>query len=113
MNNLQTLIKNYLEYCDTQKRLNQKTLKAYRIDLAQFSEQISFKSNSEITLEMLEDYIKILHQYYKPKTVKRKIASIKAFFHYLEQKDKIQVNPFKKIQVRFQSYYLKQYHFKL
>ncbi len=101
MNNLQTLIKNYLEYCDTQKRLNQKTLKAYRIDLAQFSEQISFKSNSEITLEMLEDYIKILHQYYKPKTVKRKIASIKAFFHYLEQKDKIQVNPFKKIQVRF------------
>ena len=33
--------------------------------------------------------------------MKRKIASIKAFFHYLEQKDKIQVNPFKKIQVRF------------
>lgn len=46
MNNLQTLIKNYLEYCDTQKRLNQKTLKAYRIDLAQFSEQIFHKSQS-------------------------------------------------------------------
>lgn len=101
MNNLQTLIKNYMEYCDTQKRLNQKTLKAYRIDLAQFLGQISFKNNSEITPEMLEDYIKKLHRYYKPKTVKRKIASIKAFFHYLEQKDKIQVNPFKKIQVRF------------
>lgn len=33
MNDLQTLIKNYLEYCRRQKRLDEKTLKAYRIDL--------------------------------------------------------------------------------
>lgn len=38
MHNLQTLIENYLEYCGAQKRLDEKTLKAYRIDLNQFSE---------------------------------------------------------------------------
>lgn len=39
MDNLETLVENYLEYCSTQKCLDQKTLKAYRIDLRQFSEQ--------------------------------------------------------------------------
>lgn len=33
MSTLPTLIENYLEYCKYQKRLDSKTLKAYRIDL--------------------------------------------------------------------------------
>ena len=36
MNNLQNHIENYLDYCRTQKCLDKKTLKAYRIDLSQF-----------------------------------------------------------------------------
>ena len=55
----------------------------------------------DITPGVLENYISELHQKYKPKTVKRKIASIKAFFHYLEYKDIIIQNPFSKIQVKF------------
>ena len=39
MDTTQTLIENYLAYCSSQKRLDEKTLKAYRIDLRQFSEQ--------------------------------------------------------------------------
>lgn len=101
MNNLHTLIEDYLEFCCIQKRLDEKTLKAYRIDLRQFSEKSSSKKVMEITSEILEDYIAKLHQQYKPKTVKRKIASTKAFFHYLEYKEIIDRNPFNKIQVRF------------
>ena len=101
MENLQTHIANYLEYCDTQKRLDEKTLKAYRIDLRQFSEQTSSQEITDITSENLEAYIAKLHQLYKPKTVKRKIASVKALFHYLEYKNIIDRNPFNKIQVRF------------
>lgn len=78
MENLQTLIENYLEYCRTQKCLDEKTLKAYRIDLRQFSEEPSLEKITEITPNNLEDYIARLHQQYKPKTVKRKIASIKS-----------------------------------
>ena len=40
MNDLQTFIKKYMDYCNVQKCLDEKTLKAYRIDLRQFSEQI-------------------------------------------------------------------------
>lgn len=40
MNNLQNLIKNYLNYCQQQKQLDSKTLKAYQIDLTQFSNAI-------------------------------------------------------------------------
>ena len=74
MDNLQTLMKDYLEFCSTQKCLDGKTLKAYRIDLRQFSEQICTTKVSEINSSILEKYIAMLHQYYQPKTAKRKIA---------------------------------------
>lgn len=101
MNNLKTIINNYLTYCQYQKRLDSKTIKAYRIDLTQFITQIAIEEISDITSDTLEQYIIALHQTYKPKTVKRKIASIKALFHYMEYKNYIEVTPFNKIQVKF------------
>lgn len=101
MNNLQVQLSQYLEYCLSQKRLDSKTIKAYRIDLAQFSQKISENNIDKITSVIIESYIATLHQQYKPKTVKRKIASIKAFFHYLEYRELIFQNPFNKIQVHF------------
>ena len=101
MSTLPTLIENYLEYCKYQKRLDSKTLKAYRIDLRQFSEQLCSTDLADITQFTLETYITTLHQKYKPKTVKRKIASLKAFFHYLEYREIISNNPFYKIQLKF------------
>lgn len=101
MNHLQTHIQNYLEHCQWQRRLDAKTLKAYRIDLKQFQADVSLQELSEITSNILEKYIANLHQKYKPKTVKRKIASLKAFFHYLEYKELIERNPFSRIQIRF------------
>ena len=54
MNDLQTLIDNYLYYCKSQKRLDPKTLKAYRIDLYQFMESISVSHVSNIDVPVLE-----------------------------------------------------------
>ncbi|MCI8959556.1 MAG: tyrosine-type recombinase/integrase [Lachnospiraceae bacterium] len=101
MNELQTRIKDYLAYCQDQKRLDAKTLKAYRTDLAQFHAYVPSSSISEMTPDLLEAFIRNLHQTYKPRTVKRKIASLKALFHYFEYRDLIGQNPFNKIQVRF------------
>ena len=84
-----------------QKRLDEKTQKAYKIDLEQFCALTFSTATTEITSETIEDYIAKLHQQYKPKTVRRKIASLKAFFHYLEYKNIIVQNPFSKIQIRF------------
>lgn len=101
MNSLHTHAQKYLEYCEFQKRLDKKTLKAYRIDLRQFSEQFNLTNFTDITPQILETYIAKLHQQYKPKTVKRKIASIKALFHYLEYRELLLHNPFCRVQVRF------------
>lgn len=88
----------YMEYCEYRKELDQKTLKAYRIDLRQFFE---FAACEEPKKEKIEEYITELHKRYKQKTVKRKIASIKAYYNYLEEKDIIASNPFRKIRVKF------------
>ena len=101
MNNLQTFIEKYLEYCTHQKRLDAKTLKAYQIDLRQFANHTASINVLDITSYTLEDYIAELHQKYKPRTVKRKIASIKALFHYFEYKNIIDINPFNKMQIKF------------
>ena len=101
MDNMQTLIKNYLEYCGKQKCLDEKTLKAYKIDLKQFSDYLCSSDITNVSTSILEDYIGELHNKYKPKTVKRKIASAKAFFHYLEYKEILDRNPFNKLQIKF------------
>ena len=101
MDNMQTLIKNYLEYCGKQKCLDEKTLKAYKIDLKQFSDYLCSSDITDVSTSILEDYIGELHNKYKPKTVKRKIASAKAFFHYLEYKEILDRNPFNKLQLKF------------
>lgn len=45
MNTLFTITESYLKYGETQKRLDKKTLKAYRTDLGQF---VSFFNNTYI-----------------------------------------------------------------
>lgn len=101
MNKLDTIIKNYLLFCKNQKRLDSKTIKAYKIDLSQFAAFLSDDSSCTVAPNTIEDFITMLHQSFKPKTVRRKIASLKAFFHYLEYKDIILINPFNKLQIKF------------
>lgn len=96
--NLQDKVKPYLEYCTYRKELDMKTIKAYRIDLTQF---FSYVQSNEPEKETIEQYITELHKKYKQKTIKRKIASIKAFYSYLEEEELVEQNPFRKIKVKF------------
>lgn len=100
MNAFNNHITEYLEYCEYRKRLNAKTLKAYRIDLKQYELFCSDVTDytSKITVDQ---FITNLHKHYKPKTVKRKIASLKAYFHYMEYQEQLSENPFTKIDTRF------------
>lgn len=98
---LPELIETYLSFCTSRKNLDLKTIKSYSIDLKQFTDFIFSKSLEWNTKKSLEQYIDILHNKCKPKSVKRKIASLKAFFHYLELEEIIEINPFHKIQVKY------------
>lgn len=100
MENLKTLIAAYLKHCETIKKLDKKTLKAYRIDLVQFSTFMQMYPDF-INKIYLCEYIASLHQQFQPKTAKRKIAVVKAFYHYLMYEDIISINPFDKISIKF------------
>lgn len=96
--NYKEQVKKYLDYCEFRKELDWNTLKAYRIDLKQF---FDYAQEDVPDKNKIEDYITELHKKYKQKTIKRKIASIKAYYNYLEECEIIDDNPFRKIRVKF------------
>jgi integrase/recombinase XerD len=100
--NLQTEIKAYLLHCEHQKKLSPKSIKAYSIDLGQFVRHINSMAEPEITKQAILLYIADLHQKYRPQTVKRKLASLRAFFNHLEFEEIIEVNPIRRIKTKFQ-----------
>lgn len=93
-------IDKYLHYCKFQKELDDKTIKAYKADLQQF---VAFIEGNEANLnkEKMNSYLLYIHNIYKQKTVKRKIASVKALFHYLEEEEIIETSPFHKVKTKF------------
>ena len=99
MKTLDCCITDYFDYCDNQKKLNQKTIKAYEIDLKQY---YCFLENNDEFLQKNKicKYIEHIQSTYKPKTVKRKIASLKAFYNYLVYENIIDDNPFNKIRIK-------------
>lgn len=103
MTSIEKLKTEFIHYCHYEKNLSPKTLKAYEIDIRQF---VSFLTENKASKEIESIDKNIVRQYLhsisalKPKTVKRKIATIKALFNYLEYEDKIIVNPFRKMRIQ-------------
>ena len=91
----------YLDFCEKRKNLDSKTIKSYRIDLEQYEGFCQERQLNSFKKSTVEQFIELLHSKLKPKSVKRKIASIKAFYHYLELEDVIEANPFHKIQLKY------------
>ncbi len=96
------VIDKFLFHCKFEKHLSPKTLKAYSIDLAQFK---SFMYNrqgvsdvTQVGKDVLKQYIQFIADF-KPKTIKRKIASAKAMFNFMEFEELIEINPFRKIRL--------------
>lgn len=97
-------IERFIFHCEYEKNLSEKTIKAYKIDLSQFSEYMLKTDILAITFidrNILRAYIKILFDNsYKETTIKRKIATMKAFFSYLENEEVIENNPFGKLKLK-------------
>lgn len=100
MQTLSQLIEEYLELCKYERDLSADTMKAYRIDLRQFYE---FTRGEWENRDVLNRYIKHLNQNFAPRSVKRKLASVRAFYHELEFSGMLDENPFHKLHIRIQS----------
>lgn len=97
--NTTTLIDGYIAYCKVEKGLDSKTLKAYQIDLRQFDNFIQ-STDGCLSKENLQAYLAAMHKKFKIKSVKRKIASLKAFFNYLAYEEILEVNPFTRMRIK-------------
>ena len=100
MRTLSSLIAGYLETGEYEKQLSPDTIKAYRIDLRQF---VDFTEGAWADKDMLNQYIKYLNQHFAPRSVKRKLASIRAFYHEMEISGELEKNPFDKLHIRIHS----------
>lgn len=100
MQTLSSMIADYLEVGEYEKQLSPDTIKAYRIDLRQFLE---FAGDVWPDKETLNRYIKHINQTFAPRSVKRKLASVRAFYHEMELCGKLEENPFDKLHIRIQS----------
>lgn len=100
MQTLSSAIAKYLETGEYEKKLSLDTIKAYRIDLRQFSE---FTGERWADTETLNQYIKYLNQSFAPRSVKRKLASVRAFYREMEINGLLESNPFNKLHIRIHS----------
>ena len=99
---MQSAIQNFIFHCEFEKGLSKATLKAYDIDLKQFytfiaREYGSLKIN-EINKYHIKGYVQSVSTK-KKKTTKRKIATLKAMFNFLEFEEEIEINPFRKVRI--------------
>lgn len=103
LENLGEIIYRFLFHCRYEKALNDKTIKAYETDLTQFEQEMVALNEAQpfpwISKNELKCYLKVLSNF-QPKTVKRKIASLKAMLHFIEAEDDDFLNPFRKLRVK-------------
>lgn len=97
----------FISHCRYEKNLNPKTIKAYKIDLAQFfqfcQENFGIEQIEEVDSHTLKEFLRSLYSKLKPKSVKRKIASLKSFFKFLFFEEIISSSPFDKIRIKIKS----------
>lgn len=96
--------KTFLDYCKFEKGLSEKTLKAYLIDLRQFHDFLGRakfkKSIRKLDKGTARKFVHSLAEKYETRSVKRKIATVKAFYNFLEYDEQIQLNPFRNLRLR-------------
>lgn len=95
---------NYLDICEKNRNLSEHTLKAYRIDLAQFSASIGNIEIQQITRDQIRKYQQSLaSRGCKPSSIKRKLACVKAMFRWYELEEVLDSNVFHKLNLNLRA----------
>ena len=95
-------IKLFLHHCRLERGLSNLSISAYKLDLTQFTNKEKLKAVRivEIDKNYIRKYLVWLDENYKPRTIKRKIATLKSFFTFMEQEEYIESSPFRKLRLR-------------
>ena len=92
----------YLDYITYEKRCSQHTLTSYRTDLDQFfhfiEEQYEVKEINEVTHHMIRSWIvNLLENGISPRSVGRKITTLKSYYRFLLKEKLVTDNPMLRI----------------
>lgn len=98
MTKMQAELREFLSYLSVERNASQNTVAAYRRDLLQFYKYIEEKFNtavvSSLTVFHLRSFLSELQSLKLMKTsVSRKLAALRAYFKYLEQRGVLKNNP--------------------
>lgn len=98
----QLAIDSFLRASRTDKNLTNRTLKAYSIDLNQYSTYCADQSLAMATPDLVRDYMEYLQASgLKAVSIKRKLATLKVFYRFLEQEDIVPKSPLSGLRRRF------------
>jgi len=95
-------IQEFLKYLEFEKRYSSHTIKSYLVDLSQFSEftmgLIGKFSPAEMDHKLIRAWlVELVEAGLSPRSVNRKISTLKSFFGYLLSNGRIYTNPMLKI----------------
>src|SRR5258708_24600768 len=98
---VQQAIAQFLERGQAVRNLSDRTLRAYQSELSQFHIHVSDPSMVEITPEDLESYLdKLGTSPYRDTSIRRKVAALKVFFRFLEEKGIVHESPARKLRIK-------------
>jgi len=93
---------NFFQYLETEKRCSIHTLRAYKVDLAQFfsfiTKQFQVEGYSGVKPVMIRSWIvSMMDKGISPRSINRKISSLKSLFRFLSRENIITDNPVLKV----------------
>ena len=99
--NVQEAIVDFLQYGQAVRNLSDRTIRAYQSDLSQFDVHVDGAEMVDITPEHLEQYLdKLGMGPYRDTSIRRKVAALKVFFRFLEEKGIFNESPARKLKIR-------------
>lgn len=99
--NVQQAIAEFLEHGQAVRNLSDRTIRAYQSDLTQFHAAINDTNMVDITPEDLDGYLdKLGTGPYRDTSIRRKVAALKVFFRYLEEKGVVMESPARKLKIK-------------
>ncbi len=111
MNNEQVIIL-FRDYLSIEKRYSHNTIISYTDDiysLVHFLDREQFGELLTVSSRTARFYTATLHENYKPKTIARKISSLRSFYNFLNREELTKDNPFKEVELPKQQKKLPQF----
>ncbi len=98
------MIGSFLKYLEYEKRYSQHTINSYRIDLDQFNKFIAFHYKDipaeQADYKMIRDWmVSLVEENNAPRSINRKIASLRSYYRFLLKRDTIEKDPTQKIRI--------------